>query len=124
MTEDVKAEKLTHNPKLTIVGKPVPEAQITWLVHKNPRAMGKATHARFERYFGSTTVAEFLAAGGTKGDLLWDIRAGYLAVAGVAVGPAAADKPPRAPRKAKGSAAPHPDASEDAQAAVATETIE
>jgi len=118
MTDEVKK---THDPKLAVIGKPTPEAKITWLVSKNPRSAGKGTFARFERYFGSNTVAEFLSAGGSKGDLLWDIRAGYLAVEGVTVGPAG-DKPPRAPRakKAKAEAA----ASEDAQAAVATETIE
>lgn len=120
MTEVVKK---THDPKLAVIGKPEPTARISWLVATNPRAMGKQTHARFERYFGTGTVAEFLAAGGTKGDLLWDIRAGYLAVEGVTVGPAA-EKPPRAPRAKKAKAAAEQVPSEDAQAAVATETIE
>lgn len=121
MTEE--ATKLTHDPKLTIVGTPTPEAKITWHIRSNPRTMGKGTHTRFEKYFGSNTVGEYLASGGTKGDLLWDIRAGYLGVEGVTVGPAAADKPPRAPRAKKGEKAAAV-ASEDSAAAVATETIE
>lgn len=121
MTEDTKAEKLHHDPKLAIVGKIESEAAITWLVTENPRSPSKVTFQRFAKYFGSATVGDYLAAGGTKGDLLWDIRAGYLTVAGVTTGPAG-DKPPRAPRAKKEKAAAV--ASEDAQAAVATETIE
>lgn len=121
MTEE--EVKKTHDPKLVVIGKPEAEAKISWLISKNPRSMGKLTHARFEKYFGASSVAEFMAQGGTKGDLLWDIRAGYLAVEGVTVGPATGDKPPRAPRAKKGEKAAAV-ASEDASAAVATETIE
>lgn len=121
MTEDTKAAKLHHDPKLAVLGKPTPEAAITWLITENPRSPSKATFGRFAKYFGSDTVGAYLAAGGTKGDLLWDLRAGYLTVAGMSTGPAG-DKPPRAPRAKKEKAAAV--ASEDSAAAVATETIE
>jgi hypothetical protein len=47
-------------------------AVITLLVEKNPKRPTAAAWARFELYRSGQTVAEFLAAGGTKGDLSWD----------------------------------------------------
>lgn len=121
MTEE-KSTKLTHDPKLTVVGKQTPEAKISWLITENPRSPTKATFARFAKYFGAGTVGDYMAQGGTKGDLLWDLRSGFLTVEGLSLGPAS-EKPARVPRAKKG-VAPQASAAEDAQAAVATETIE
>lgn len=103
------AERLKHNRKLAIVGDIKEDTRITWNVDANPRSAGRATHARFARYFGSTTVAEYVAAGGTKGDLLWDLRSGYLSLDGVRLSDNPADRPakaPKAPKEPKSPKAP------------------
>ena len=132
------ADKLfIHNKKLAIVGDYKPESAITWNITRNPRAPGRGTFDRFAKYFGTGTVAEYTAAGGTKGDLLWDLRSGYLSIEGVTLGgelkaraPKVAKAPsePKAPRvkkekAAKVSATPSEDA-EAVEAAVVEEMIE
>jgi hypothetical protein len=52
------------------------------LVKENPRREGSETFVRFRKYFGAKTVGEYLAKGGTAGDLRWDIRHKYLKVSG------------------------------------------
>jgi hypothetical protein len=46
----------------------------------NPKKAGSASHARYEAYAGSKTVAEFFAAGGTAADLAWDSKRGFVVV--------------------------------------------
>jgi hypothetical protein len=117
MTEN--AVKRTSQQHLEVSGKIEPSSQITWLIAENPRSKGKATFDRFAKYFGSSTVESYLAAGGTEGDLRWDLRAGYLTVEGVTVAPPAEDKPKRV-RKAK---EPAVEAAAPAEQEVETETI-
>jgi hypothetical protein len=40
---------------------------------ENPKRKGSASAKRFELYRNGMTVAEFLKAGGTRGDLNWDV---------------------------------------------------
>lgn len=75
--------KMVHNKKLALVGDFGPESELTWFITKNPRSPGKATFDRFAKYIGMPTVSAYLAAGGTRGDLLWDLRSGYLSIQGV-----------------------------------------
>jgi hypothetical protein len=89
--------KLKHDKKLAVLGTYTPESELTWHITHNPRSANKATHQRFSAYFGSPTVGKFLAAGGTKGDLLWDLRSGYVSIEGVTL---SADAP-RKERKAR-----------------------
>jgi hypothetical protein len=42
------------------------------LADRNPKRPGTAAHDRFALYVDGMTVAEFLRAGGTRGDLQWD----------------------------------------------------
>jgi hypothetical protein len=58
------------------------DSKIAWLVKENPRREGSETFVRFRKYFGAKTVGEYLAKGGTAGDLRWDIRHKYLKVSG------------------------------------------
>lgn len=55
-------------------------AKIVWLVKENPKRVGSASHARFDGYFGTKTVAAFLEAGGTRADIANDVGKGYFEV--------------------------------------------
>lgn len=57
-----------------------PAAKITWLVDGNPKRPHGKAHERFENYFGTATVEEYLNAGGTKGDLRYDWQHEFLDV--------------------------------------------
>lgn len=57
-------------------------AVITLLVAENPKRPTAAAHARFALYRTGQTVAEFLAAGGTKADLSWDRVHGFIRIDG------------------------------------------
>jgi hypothetical protein len=81
-----EVSKFKHAKNLALEGKIEKEAEITWFVTTNPRSKGRGTYDRFEKYLGAATVEAYYAAGGTLGDLRWDIRSGYLAVAGVTLG--------------------------------------
>lgn len=129
---EASAAKTVHNKKLEILGEIKPEAKITWLVTENPRSKGRATYDRFQAYLGTPSVADYLAAGGTRGDLNWDLRAGYLTIENVELGgevavrktPVRAAKPaaePKAPKVKKEKVAkPAP----EVDAAVQEETID
>ena len=54
---------------------------ITWLVEENPKRPGSAAHERWEGYYGSETVEEYLENGGTRGDLRWDIDREFIELA-------------------------------------------
>ncbi len=56
------------------------DAKLTVLVEDNPKKEGSATRERFEHYFGSKTVGEYLEKGGTYGDIAYDIPRGYVAI--------------------------------------------
>jgi hypothetical protein len=125
--------KFVHNKKLAVNGAYTPESAITWNISKNPRSAGKATFDRFAAYFNTPTVGAYMAAGGTKGDLLWDLRSGYLSIAGVELGgelqarapkAAKAAKAPKAPKAAKEKLAAAPPASAEVEAMVQEETID
>lgn len=114
-----------HDKSLQIIGDITADATITWFVTSNPRSPGKGTHARFEAYMGAPTVAEYLKAGGTMGDLRWDLRTGYLAIEGVTLGgPVSAPKvrQPKAPKEKK--AAEPSEAQQELEAATVEETID
>ena len=109
-TTETPVVKTIHNKKLEVLGSYSPESKISWLIDKNPRMPGRATFDRFAAYLGKDTVGEYMAAGGTKGDLLWDLRSGFLSIEGVTLGgeistrkaPAPkAPKEPKAPRAKK-----------------------
>ena len=46
----------------------------------NPKKAGSASYARYGMYAGSKTVGEFLAAGGTRADLRWEIEHGHVEI--------------------------------------------
>jgi len=94
--------KLKHNKNLAVLGTFTPESEVTWHITSNPRSASKATHARFAAYFGAPTVGAYLAAGGSRGDLLWDLRSGYLSIEGVTL---SADAPKKE-RKARAKKEP------------------
>ena len=55
-------------------------AKLVWLVTENPKRVGSESHARFEGYFKTKTVAAFLEAGGSRADLANDSAKGYLEI--------------------------------------------
>ena len=105
-------KKFVHNKKLGVSGEIADDAMITWNIDKNPRSPGKGTFTRFAAYFGAETVSAYVARGGTKGDLLWDLRCGYLSIEGVELGGeltprarVAKEPAPKTPRAKRGKAA-------------------
>lgn len=48
------------------------EAKVTLLVKENPKKEGSKARERFQHYFNSKTVGDYLAAGGTYQDIAYD----------------------------------------------------
>ena len=55
-----------------------PETQIFMCLDYNPKVPNSGTWHRFNGYFGARTVGEALKAGVTRGDILWDVRHGFI----------------------------------------------
>lgn len=49
------------------------DAPLKCLVTENPKKQGSKSRDRFEHYFTSKTVGEFLEKGGSYGDIVYDI---------------------------------------------------
>lgn len=58
------------------------DAKLTCLVKENPKKQGSASRDRFEHYFTSKTVKEFLEKGGTYADIAYDIARQRISVTG------------------------------------------
>ena len=58
-------------------------AVLTLNVEANPKKVGSAANERFEHYFKSKTVGDYLAAGGTYQDIAYDVGRQFVAVAPV-----------------------------------------
>ena len=56
------------------------EAKLTTLVEANPKRPGSKSFDRFEHYFTSKTVGEFLEKGGTYADIAFDMPRGRVQV--------------------------------------------
>jgi len=126
-TESKVESAFKHDKNIAINGDIKPESALTWFVGTNPRAKGRATFARFEAYMGAETVADYMAKGGTLGDLRWDLRSGYLAIDGVTLGGELNPKAPQVAKvpKAKKEKAPEQEAAEtELEAAVEEEMID
>ena len=59
---------------------PSPEAIIVKLVTGNPKTFGSKARARFDLYRSGMKVHEFITAGGTNGDIYYDLARSYIAV--------------------------------------------
>lgn len=96
--KEKKVREHKHERNLVVLGDfSAAAAKLTWLVQGNPRSPKGATFARYAAYMGADTVGEYFAKGGTKGDLLWDLRSGYLSIEGVSLSPDQALRPKRKP---------------------------
>jgi len=49
------------------------DMKLTVLVDENPKKQGSKSRERFEHYFTSKTVGDFLAKGGTYADIAYDL---------------------------------------------------
>lgn len=116
-------KKFIHNRKLALEGTYGPESKITWLINKNPRMPGRATFDRFADYFGAETVKAYMELGGTKGDLLWDLRSGYLSIEGVQLGGELTPRAERAPKAPKPAAAPRAPRGRKSKTAAVTDAV-
>jgi hypothetical protein len=56
------------------------ETKISFLVKSNPKREGSKAHARFSKYMGAKTVAEYLEKGGTKADLKYDSEKKFIQI--------------------------------------------
>lgn len=78
-TVKVVKEKVAKEPKEKSVKRSAfaalyPEdMKLTVLIAENPKKQGSKSRERFEHYFTSKTVGEFLAKGGTYGDIAYDL---------------------------------------------------
>ena len=54
--------------------------KVIFNVKSNPKREGSKAHARFSKYMGSKTVEEYLANGGTKGDLKYDSEKEFITI--------------------------------------------
>ena len=82
----VDAERRAANPRA--IAAPVSAREATTdqrvirvLVETNPKRRGTSAHDRFALYRDGMTVAQFLAAGGTRGDLTWDQERAFIRLA-------------------------------------------
>jgi hypothetical protein len=56
------------------------DAALTLLVTENPKKQGSKARERFEHYFTSKTVGDFLAKGGGYGDIAYDLGRGRIKI--------------------------------------------
>lgn len=81
-----KAPKVPKEPKEPTVRRSkfadlYPEdAPVTLTVETNPKKEGSAARERFQHYFSSKTVGDYLAKGGTYADIAYDIGRGFIKV--------------------------------------------
>lgn len=54
------------------------DSRVITFVAENPKKKGSSAHARFALYKVGMTVSEFVAAGGTLGDVKWDAERGFI----------------------------------------------
>lgn len=88
LPEGMDAGKVWHTPK----ERPAPssssgermryadDAVITMKVDKNPKQVGSAAHTRFAFYKNGIKVGQFLKAGGSRADLSWDTKKGFIEI--------------------------------------------
>lgn len=89
----VALEKLVGRPIVREAPAPVPAAasprpkgaavrgsdkRVITSVAPNPKKAGSASHARYALYAVGMTVDQFVAAGGTTGDVKWDLQKGFI----------------------------------------------
>lgn len=56
------------------------DAPITLLVEDNPKKEGSKARERFQHYFGSKTVGDYLSAGGTYQDIAYDLGRQFIKI--------------------------------------------
>lgn len=56
-------------------------AKITIVAEENPKRKGTGAHIRFAKYRNGMTIQSYLDAGGTTGDVNWDLEKGYIKIA-------------------------------------------
>ena len=75
---------------------------ITLVVTENPKR--GASKDRYDAYKSGQTVDEFIAAGGTRGDVNWDIAHGFITVEIVAAPEKVKEEKPAKVKKSKETA--------------------
>jgi hypothetical protein len=55
-------------------------SEINLLVTENPKRAGSKAHTRFGLYAEGQSVGDYIKAGGTFGDLSWDIQRQYISL--------------------------------------------
>lgn len=56
------------------------DAKVKLLVESNPKRAGSKSAERFEAWFGSETVGDYLAKGGTYQDVAFDVGRGFVQI--------------------------------------------
>lgn len=75
-----KAAKSIETTKRGRAGKFADDAKIVVLTKDNPKREGTKAHENFALYSKNKTVGAFLAAGGSRADLAWDVAAGFIEI--------------------------------------------
>ena len=94
--EKPTAEKTPKRSKFQLL---YPDAsKITVLAKENPKKEGSKSRVRFQHYYSEkvNTVGEFIAAGGTYGDIAYDIGRKFISVETPPEAPAATPADPKA----------------------------
>lgn len=82
----VELERHAANPPPAIAASIAPNERltdariITVLTTSNPKRAGTSAHDRFAKYRTGMTVAAFLRAGGTTGDINWDQQRSFIRI--------------------------------------------
>lgn len=53
---------------------------VSSVVEENPKKQGSAAHDRFALYRKDMTVGEYIAAGGIRADLVWDVEHKFITI--------------------------------------------
>lgn len=75
-----KAAKADKAEKRGRAGKFADTAKIVVLTKDNPKREGTKAHENFALYSKNKNVGAFLAAGGSRADLAWDVKAGFIEI--------------------------------------------
>lgn len=76
-----KEPKAPKEPKRSSFATLYPEGSaVKVLAAANPKKEGSKSRERFEHYYTSKTVGDFLVKGGTYADIMYDVARKYIAI--------------------------------------------
>lgn len=74
--------RISRGPRRSVSVKRSDPRHIVYVSETNPKKETSASHARFALYQVGDTIDQFLAKGGTLGDVKWDAERGFIRLEG------------------------------------------